>query len=182
MWVAATVSAVPGSEEGSVFGVVMVSDISRRKEIERFKDEFVSVVGHELRTPLTSIRGSLGLIAAGVVGEIPAEASQMIGVAISNTDRLVRLINDTLDIERMEAGRSELELTAVSGGSLVQQALGVVGATAEAAEITFSCELADVRVWADADRIVQTLVNLLGNAIKFSPHGARDRGGRHRRR
>jgi PAS domain S-box-containing protein len=172
MWVAATVSAVPGVEEGSVFGVVMVSDISRRKEIERFKDEFVSVVGHELRTPLTSIRGSLGLIAAGVVGEIPAEASQMIGVAISNTDRLVRLINDTLDIERMEAGRSELELTDVSGGSLVQQALGVIGATAEAAEITFSCELTDVRVWADADRIVQTLVNLLGNAIKFSPHGA----------
>jgi PAS domain S-box-containing protein len=172
IWVAATVSAVPGSEEGSVFGVVMVSDISRRKEIERFKDEFVSVVGHELRTPLTSIRGSLGLIAAGAVGAIPAEASQMIAVAVSNTDRLVRLINDTLDIERMEAGRSELELTDVSGASLVQQALGVIQATAEAAEITFSCELPDVRVWADADRIVQTLVNLLGNAIKFSPHGA----------
>jgi len=171
LWVAATVSAVPGSE-GSVFGVVMVSDISRRKEIERFKDEFVSVVGHELRTPLTSIRGSLGLIDAGAVGEIPSEAAQMIAIAISNTDRLVRLINDTLDIERMEAGRSELELTDVSGASLVQQALGVVQATAEAAKITFSCELADVRVWVDADRVVQTLVNLLGNAIKFSPRGA----------
>jgi PAS domain S-box-containing protein len=171
LWVAATVSAVPGSEEGSVLGLVMVSDISRRKEIERFKDEFVSVVGHELRTPLTSIRGSLGLIDAGVVGAIPAEASQMIAVAISNTDRLVRLINDTLDIERMEAGRSELDLAAVSATSLVAQAVGVVQATAEAADITISCELADARVWADADRIVQTLVNLLGNAIKFSPRG-----------
>jgi PAS domain S-box-containing protein len=169
MWAAATVSAVPGSEDGSVLGVVLVSDISRRKEIERFKDEFVSVVGHELRTPLTSIRGALGLIAAGAVGEIPAEASEMIAVAISNTDRLVRLINDTLDIERMEAGRSELNLTIVSGASLVQQALGVVQATADAAGLTFACELADVDVWADADRIVQTLVNLLGNAIKFSP-------------
>jgi PAS domain S-box-containing protein len=172
LWVAATVSAVPGSEEDSVLGVVMIADISRRKEIERFKDEFVSVVGHELRTPLTSIRGSLGLIDAGAVGEIPSEASQMIAIAISNTDRLVRLINDTLDLERMEAGRSELELTDVSGASLVQQALAVVQATAEAAKITFSCELADVRVWVDADRVVQTLVNLFGNAIKFSPPGA----------
>jgi PAS domain S-box-containing protein len=172
LWVAATVSAVPGSEAGGVLGVVMVSDISRRKEIERFKDEFVSVVGHEMRTPLTSIRGALGLIDAGALGEIPAEASQMISVAISNTDRLVRLINDTLDTERMEAGRSELDLAAVSGASLVQQALSVVKATADAAEITFSCELADVRVWADADRIVQTLVNLFGNAIKFSPRAA----------
>ena len=172
LWVAATVSAVPGPEDGSVLGLVMVADISRRKEIERFKDEFVSVVGHELRTPLTSIRGSLGLIAAGVVGEISAEAGEMIAVALSNTDRLVRLINDTLDIERMEAGRSELELSTVSGASLVQQALDVVQATLDAAETTVSCELADVQVWADADRIVQTLVNLLGNAIKFSSPGA----------
>jgi len=172
IWVAATVSAVPGSEENSVLGVVMIADISKRKEIERFKDEFVSVVGHELRTPLTSIRGALGLIGAGAVGAIPSEASQMIAVAISNTDRLVRLINDTLDIERMEAGRSELDLAAVSGASLVQQAVGVVQATADAAEITFNCELADVRVWVDADRIVQALVNLFGNAIKFSPRGA----------
>jgi PAS domain S-box-containing protein len=172
MWAAATVSAVPGSEEGSILGLVMVSDISQRKQIERLKDEFVSVVGHELRTPLTSIRGSLGLIDAGVVGAISAEASEMIAVAISNTDRLVRLINDTLDAERMEAGRSELDLTAVAAASLVQQALTVVRATADAAGITFSCELAEVDVWADADRIVQTLVNLFGNAIKFSPRGA----------
>jgi PAS domain S-box-containing protein len=172
MWAAATVSAVPGSEEGAILGLVMVSDISQRKQVERLKDEFVSVVGHELRTPLTSIRGSLGLIDAGVVGDISAEASEMIGVAISNTDRLVRLINDTLDAERMEAGRSELDLTAVAGASLVQQALTVVQATADAAEITINCELADVDVWADADRIVQTLVNLFGNAIKFSPRGA----------
>lgn len=172
MWVAATVSAVPGSGEDSVLGVVMIADITQRKEIERFKDEFVSVVGHELRTPLTSIRGALGLIDAGAVGEIPAEASQMIAMAISNTDRLVRLINDTLDIERMEAGRSDLDLAAVSGASLVQQAVSAVQATAEAADITFACEVADVRVWADGDRIVQTLVNLFGNAIKFSPRGA----------
>ena len=172
MWAAATVSAVPGPEEGSILGLVMVSDISQRKQVERLKDEFVSVVGHELRTPLTSIRGSLGLIDAGVVGAISAEASEMITVAISNTDRLMRPINDTLDAERMEAGRSELDLTSVAGASLVQQALTVVQATADAADITVSCELADVDVWADADRIVQTLVNLLGNAIKFSPRGA----------
>jgi CheY-like chemotaxis protein/two-component sensor histidine kinase len=149
----------------------MIADISRRKEIERLKDEFVSVVGHELRTPLTSIRGSLGLIGAGAMGEIPPEASEMISVAISNTDRLVRLINDILDIERMEAGRSELELAAVPGASLVQQAIQAVQAAADAVHITFGCDLADVLVWADADRILQALINLLGNAIKFSPPG-----------
>ncbi len=172
MWAATTVSVLPGSEEGSTVGLVMVTDITERKQVERLKDEFVSVVGHELRTPLTSIRGSLGLIDAGVVGAISAEASEMIAVAITNTDRLVRLINDTLDAERMEAGRSELDLTAVAGASLVQQALAVVQATADAAEITVNCDLADVDVWADADRIVQTLVNLFGNAIKFSPRGS----------
>ena len=172
MWAATTVSVLPGSEEGSTVGLVMVTDITERKQVERLKDEFVSVVGHELRTPLTSIRGSLGLIDAGVVGAISAEASEMIAVAITNTDRLVRLINDTLDAERMEAGRSELDLTAVAGASLVQQALTVVQATADAAEITVNCDLADVDVWADADRIVQTLVNLFGNAIKFSPRGS----------
>ena len=171
MWAAVTVSALPMSDHGSVLGIVMIADISRRKEIERLKDEFVSVVGHELRTPLTSIRGSLGLIDAGAMGDLPVEAAEMISVAISNTDRLVRLINDILDIERMEAGRGELELAAVSGATLVRQAIQGVQATADAAQITFRCELDEVLVWSDADRILQALINLLGNAVKFSPRG-----------
>ena len=88
--------------------VITFTDISERRRIERMKDELVSVVSHELRTPLTSIRGSLGLIAGGAVGEIPAEAHRMIEIAVSNTDRLVRLINEMLDMERIESGRVEL--------------------------------------------------------------------------
>ncbi len=103
-----------------VIGVLQ--DITTRRDAEQVKDEFISVVGHELRTPLTSIRGSLGLLEGGVFGELPEEAKSMVTLAVTNTDRLVRLINDILDIERMDAGRMELELAPVKASALVRNA------------------------------------------------------------
>ncbi len=141
------------------------------RESERAKDEFLSIVGHELRTPLTSIRGSLGLLEGDVLGELPQDAANMVAVAVLNTDRLVRLIDDILDIERMAAGRLALEPAAVDAAELVSQSIRVLQATADAAGVTLRGEVARVTVFADADRIVQALVNLLGNAVKFSTRG-----------
>jgi len=138
------------------------------RESERHKDEFLSVVGHELRTPLTSIRGSLGLLAGGVLGELPDDAANMVAIAVVNTDRLVRLINDILDIERMAAGRLELQLAVTDAAGLVEQSMQVLQASADDAGVTLCSEVPPIAVLADADRIVQVLVNLLGNAVKFS--------------
>jgi PAS domain S-box-containing protein len=148
-----------------------IEDITRRKAAERTKDEFISVVGHELRTPLTSIRGSLGLLQGGVVGDVSGEAKDMIDTAVVNADRLVRLINDVLDLERMESGRIQLRRAPGAARELVEQALDVVGAIAAAAGIELRSEVPDLQVDADADRIVQTLTNLLANAVKFSVAG-----------
>jgi signal transduction histidine kinase len=138
------------------------------RESERLKDEFLSIVGHELRTPLTSIRGSLGLLEGGVLGKLPEDAASMVSVAVLNTDRLVRLIGDILDIERMAAGGLLLEPVAVDAAELVSQSMQVLQASADAAGVTLRSEVPHISVLADADRIVQVLVNLLGNALKFS--------------
>ena len=151
----------------------MIEDITERKEVERLKDELVSVVGHELRTPLTSIRGSLGLLEAGVAGELPAEAAEMVRIARENTERLTRLVEETLDLERLHAGRVELEVRSVTPVELLASSAQVVQPVADAAGVELSWEApADLELIVDPDRIVQALVNLVANAIKFSPRGA----------
>jgi len=144
-----------------------------RRESEQVKDEFISIVGHELRTPLTSIRGSLGLLEGGVFGELPEEAQSMLTLAVTNTDRLVHLINDVLDIERMDAGAMELQLAPVEVSALVVNAIQVIQMNATQDGLTLIADVdEDLTVTVDADRIIQVLVNLLGNAIKFSsPRG-----------
>jgi PAS domain S-box-containing protein len=157
-------------EQGHPSHVVGIfEDITRRRRAERAREEFVSVVGHELRTPLTSIRGSLGLLEGGLLGELPPEAMSMVGLAVANTDRLVRLVNDILDIERMDAGHLPLERAPIGVGELVRQSAQALQGTAEDAGVRLCTDIEDLTVCADGDRIVQTLVNLLGNAIKFSP-------------
>jgi PAS domain S-box-containing protein len=157
--------------DGEPLFIAIGQDVTERKEVERLKDEFISVVGHELRTPLTSIRGSLGLLEGGIAGELPGEAAEMVSIARANTDRLVRLVTDILDIERIEAGRADLELRPVAACDLLETARTVVQAVADDAEVRLACEDDGGTVTADADRIVQALTNLLGNAIKFSPAG-----------
>jgi hypothetical protein len=143
-------------------------DVTARLEIERMKDEFVSTVSHELRTPLTSIRGALGLLAGGVLSADPAKTGRMLDIAVANTDRLIRLINDILDIERIESGRVKLEKRSCSAAGLMVQAVEAVREVANKAGVKLELFPTSGNVVADSDRIVQTLTNLLGNAIKFS--------------
>lgn len=149
-----------------------VKDISERREIERMKDEFISIVSHELRTPLTSISAALDLLAEGVLQNQPEDAQQMLQIAANNTDRLVRLINDILDIERIESGKIVMTRQVCDAADLINQSVEAIQEIAEQAEITLSIAPLTVRLWADSDRIIQVLTNLLSNAIKFSSPGS----------
>jgi signal transduction histidine kinase len=150
-------------------------ELTQRSALDSLKDEFVSTVSHELRTPLTSIRGALGLLSAGVLGNVEPKAQNLLRIALTNTDRLIRLINDILDLERMESGRSILEVRRCSLPDLIHQATETMTAMAEAANIRItispaaSAVLPSVFFDGDSDRILQVLTNLLSNAIKFSP-------------
>jgi len=169
--VAVTISPLKNAD-GEVVGASTVArDISERREIERTKSEIVSVVSHELRTPLTSIRGALGLLAAGMLRSQPEKGQRMLEIAVSNTDRLVRLINDILDLERLESGKMILEKRTCTAAGLMTQAADSVRDLAEKAGVTLSVSLHSARLWVDQDRIIQALINLLSNAIKFSPRG-----------
>ena len=151
----------------------IVRDITERKMMERMKNEFVSTVSHELRTPLTSIRGSLGVIQGGVVGELTEKGSQLVNIAVNNCDRLVRLINDILDIEKMESGMMEFNFSKVDITSLIERVLESNRAFAEQHDASLEFDVQSTNVWAkcDSDRFDQVLTNLLSNAIKYSPEG-----------
>ena len=164
--------ATPINEGSAVAGVVLTfRDIAQRKEVDRMKDEFVSVASHELRTPLTSIHGALGLIAGGVFGALPEGADEMIRTALRNAERLGRLVNDLLDLDRMRAGQAPIQRRDVDIAELVKQATDVMGPMAESAGVRLELKVAPCVVAADADRILQVLTNLISNAIKFSPSG-----------
>jgi PAS domain S-box-containing protein len=150
----------------------ILRDITDRKQIDRMKDEFVSVVSHELRTPLTSIHGSLGMLASGLLKPDSEQGKRMLQIAADSTDRLVRLINDILDIERIESGRVKMEKEFCQVNDLLTEAINVVQTLADKAQVTLSVTNLPIQIWADPDRIVQTLTNLLSNAIKFSPAGS----------
>jgi PAS domain S-box-containing protein len=148
-----------------------IQDISERREVDRLKSEFVATVSHELRTPLTSIRGSLGLLAAGVTGELTPKGWELVRLAERNSVRLTALINDILDFERLDSGRVEMHFAAVDLQMLIEQSFESVRAFADDQGISLASRPTQTRIWADADRIVQVLVNLLSNAIKFSTAG-----------
>ena len=153
-------------------------ELTQRSALDSLKDEFVSTVSHELRTPLTSIRGALGLLSSGVLGTVDAKAQNLLRIALTNTERLIRLINDILDLERMDSGRSILDVRRCSLPDLIYQATETMNAMAESASIRISISQAATDVLpsvffdGDSDRILQVLTNLLSNAIKFSPAGS----------
>ena len=142
---------------------------------ERLKNEFISTVSHELRTPLTSIRGSLSLLSGGVAGPLAPPAAELVGIAHKNSERLLRLINDILDLDKVEAGKLDLHLEPAELGPLLTQAVeahqGYAAEHGVRLEAVLDAPGAHVRV--DADRLGQVLANLLSNAIKFSPRGER---------
>ncbi len=149
--------------------VLSFRDISQRYALDRLKDEFISTVSHELRTPLTSIRGALGLLSSGILGEVNDKAANLLRIALTNSDRLVRLINDILDLERVQSGREPLTFRPVQLGEIVRQAIDGMQPVAEAAGVQLIHDATQVEIAADADRLLQVLTNLLSNAIKFSP-------------
>jgi signal transduction histidine kinase/CheY-like chemotaxis protein len=152
--------------------------LNQRSELDTLKDEFISTVSHELRTPLTSIRGALGLLSSGIIGDVDAKALNLLRIAVTNTDRLIRLINDILDLERMESGRAPLQIRRCSLRDLAQQAIDTMTAMADANTVHLVLEPSTVAQAVypealffdgDSDRILQVVTNLLSNAIKFSP-------------
>ena len=161
------------TDNGKPIGVVVAfTDTTERRALDRMKDEFISTVSHELRTPLTSLRAALGLVTGGALRSRPEKMHQMLEIALGNTDRLVRLVNDILDLERISSGKSELQLAMCSAEDLLSRAAALQQAAAAKADIRISTSAGDVQVWADPDRILQTLTNLISNAIKFSPAGS----------
>lgn len=154
---------------GQKLNLVRVTDISDRKHIEQIKDEFSSTVSHELRTPLTSIYASLSLLNSGLYESHPEKQKQMLAVATRETERLVRLVNDVLDIERLASGKAELEKSICNVGELIEQSIDGIQSLAEQKQIAIIRHWSTTSIWANSDAIVQILINLLSNAIKFSP-------------
>jgi PAS domain S-box-containing protein len=153
-----------------LFVLAVVIDISERKRMDRLKDEFVSTVSHELRTPLTSIAGSLGLLVGGAAGELPEGALRLIRIAQSNSQRLVRLINDILDTEKIETGQTVFKFRRIGARALVEQAIDANRGYADGFGVRARLDAAPAgEIYVDADRMAQVLTNLLSNAIKFSP-------------
>ncbi|HEV2080477.1 MAG TPA: ATP-binding protein [Allosphingosinicella sp.] len=167
------VAVTPMHLSNGVHYVAIVRDITERIRIEEMKNQFVATVSHELRTPLTSISGSLGLLAGGAAGDLPPNALKLVKIAHSNSERLVRLINDILDIEKLESGKMAFEVKPVRLAPLINQSLEGVGGFAEqyGVQLQLLPDLDHAAVLADSDRLMQVMTNLLSNAIKFSPQG-----------
>ncbi len=161
-----------------VGAVVVFEDATRRTEMDRIKDEFVSVVSHELRTPLTSLRGALDLLVAGLLGDgAGADAHRLVAMAHANALRLARLVDDILDLERSSRGAIPLSRDHVEVADLVRSAIGTVQGAADGSGVTLVVACGDEVVWGDEHRLVQVLTNLLGNAIRFSSSGSTVRVG-----
>ena len=161
---------------GSLLGhIVLYRDVTHEVEVERAKSEFVSVASHELRTPMTSVKTSLSLLLAGAAGPRDASARELLEIAVRNADRMIRLINDLLDLSRLEAGRMEFQLEPVPLADGVAAGLETVAAFAQEQGVTVATEPpAEPQVVLGVrDRLVQVIVNLVSNAIKFSPRGGR---------
>ncbi len=153
----------------------VVRDITERRESERIKDEFISVVSHELRTPLTSVHGSLALMAGGMVGKLPVKCQELVRMANTNVERLVRMINNLLDIEKMEAGKFCYEYSVTDMKDVITYAVRESSGYMQKYDVAIApLELPDnVCANIDHDRIVQVIINLISNAAKYSKPGDR---------
>ncbi|AFZ23099.1 PAS domain S-box [Cylindrospermum stagnale PCC 7417] len=145
-----------------------LNDITERRRLE---NEFISLVSHELRTPLTSLVGALDLLAAGQLGTLTSRGQQVLNIAITNTERLIRLVNDILDLERIKSGKLTIQKVKSNAANLLTQSAEVMQPMAERSQINLVVEPITAEILVDPDRILQTLTNLLSNAIKFSEPG-----------
>ena len=154
------------------YSIRAIQDLTATREVERGKDEFIAMTSHELRTPVTAMHAAVTLVASGVFGTMPERAQSMLDIAASNSDRLVALVNDLIDLERMNLGKVEISPEQINAGDIARQAVDLVRPLAAEAGVSVTAEPEDVTVVADPGRILQTLQNLLSNAIKFSPAGS----------
>jgi PAS domain S-box-containing protein len=153
--------------------VAFVRDISARQQLDKAKDEFISVVSHELRTPLTALYGAIKLVGGGACGELSSSATAMLDLASRNADSLLAIVNDILDLEKCVAGLMEFEIGPVAVEPLLEDLARSQGATAQAAGVTIHVASPEfLQVLADARRLQQVLANLLSNALKFAPKGS----------
>ena len=154
------------------FVSAFLHDISERKQVERMKSEFISTASHELRTPLTAIYASLDMLNSGMAGELPPDAKALLGISYRSAERLVRLINDVLDVEKIESRNMTYHMVVQPVLPLVEQSIRAMQSYADQYEVKFElvCKSSDeIHVLLDADRVIQVMVNLLSNAAKFSP-------------
>lgn len=159
--------------QGNAIGTLSIGeDITERQVIERMKDEFISIVSHEIRTPLASIHGALNLLSSGLVNPQSDKGRRVMEIAAESAERLVRLVNDILELERLESGKINLSKQTCNAAELMLKASEMMQIMANRAEITLSVSPEAIQLDADPNRIVQVLTNLLGNAIKFSPKGS----------
>lgn len=165
------VSGAPLNGTGNYF-VFVIRDITDAITLLEMKSRFVSIVSHEIRTPLTSLAGSLDLLDAGLLGDVPPRAADLISVARKSTDRLVRLVNDVLDLDRLESDRITLCRTNQSTDDLFVETIRTMQPFADAHGVSLMADGGPYDVCVDHDRVVQVLLNLVQNAIKFSPAGA----------
>ncbi|WP_017296573.1 PAS domain S-box protein [Nodosilinea nodulosa] len=165
------ISLVHDIDGTPLYCIEHVQDIREQLKVERMKDEFVSIVSHELRTPITSINGSLVLLNSGIYDARPEKARNMLQVAIRNSDRLVRLVDDILSFERLESGKVQLEKEDCAVAHLLYQAIDAVQPLADQSGITLALTPLTATLWAAPDGIIQVLTNLLSNAVKFSSPG-----------
>jgi signal transduction histidine kinase len=179
-------SVAGGSRElgqlGEAFGTLAVAvaerehglrdDIRQLKEVERLKTDFVSTVSHELRTPLTAIRGALGLVLAGTTGPVASKTRDLLQIGLQNTERLIRLINDILDVERIESGHLFVRREPCELADLLRTTVESLRTVAMEAQVTLALEVDSTAVvTGDPDRLVQVFTNLISNAVRFSPRG-----------
>ncbi|MFQ4140870.1 ATP-binding protein [Chlorogloeopsis sp. ULAP02] len=148
--------------------LLIANDITERKRLE---NEFISLVSHELRTPLTSIMGALDILGAGKLGTMSEQAQKVLSIATSNTERLIRLVNDILDLERMKSSKIVMHKMKCNAADIMVDATEAMQALADNSQVQLVVNSLNVELWADSDRLLQTLTNLISNAIKFSEMG-----------
>jgi PAS domain S-box-containing protein len=166
-------STRPILQGGQIVGIQGIGrDITERKELERLKSDFISTVSHELRTPLTSIKGYVDLVLAGDVGPLTPEQKEFLTIVSQNTTRLTELINDLLEIERLESGRIEFEFAELDLAEVLENVARSLHVNAEQKGLEFLTEIpSGLKVRGDRERLAQVFLNLLSNAIKYTPAG-----------
>lgn len=160
------------NEYDAQLNFVHIQDITERHRLDRLRQDFVAMVSHDLRTPLTSIRGFLTMVDEGAYGPLSNAGHRAVERAQSSADLLISLVVDLLDAEKIESGDFEPEFQETTSGMVVDRAMYAIASSAAAANVTVEKDVTNDVFWADEERIVQVIVNLVGNAIKFSPAGS----------